>query len=62
MGTALLRAAVAIGAIGDGSALGMPWPSCCVATSVASRAAARCVIAAITRARSASRPALRRSE
>ena len=54
------REAEASGASGEGSARGLPWPSCCVATSVASRAAARWVMAAITRARSARSVALRR--
>src|SRR5438128_2131390 len=49
-------------ATGEGSDRGDPCPSCWVATSVASRAAARCVTAAITLARSASRLALRRRE
>jgi len=35
------RDAVETGAIGEGSARGVPWPSWSVATSVASRAAAR---------------------
>src|SRR5207245_858861 len=60
-GATLRRATDTTGAIGDGSERGAPWPSCCVATSVARRAAARWVTAAITRARRASRPALRRS-
>src|SRR5207245_2409728 len=60
-GATLRRATDTTGAIGDGSERGAPWPSCCVATSVARRAAARWVTAAITRARRASRPAFRRS-